>query len=269
MLQSGGLYNRHTTIFIFYPCNASRNLSSSIKAVMYSVFDDSPSRWMPILLNEPSLANTPLWRGRFWKTKITPTRELFLSHAEEDFSPRIPSRLLLPSHLRRSLSYSLVRSSLSHRCRRGCEDISSRRGESHPLSLLSQARAREYVVAPFSSTLWCPPRSGYPRSSNLLPRAARGNARCIRMFLQLTRTLYVLITAERALKERHHLWPPCKWATPRQIACVSCQRRSLSSLQLPARKYLSSGLFYMYRIGEFERRKCRKKKKKIIAKGRS
>lgn len=138
----------------------------------------------------------------------------------------------------------------------GVARIYPRRGESHPLSLLSQARAREYVVAPFSSTLWCPPRSGYPWSSNLLPRAARGNARCIRMFLQLTRTLYVLITAERALKERHHLWPPCKWATPRQIVCVSCQRWSLSSLQLPARKYLFSGLFYMYRIGEFERRNC-------------
>jgi len=40
------------------------------------------------------------------------------------------------------------------------------------------------------------------------------------MFLQLTRALCVLITAERALKERHHLRPPCKWAMPGKIACV-------------------------------------------------
>lgn len=35
----------------------------------------------------------------------------------------------------------------------GVARIHPRRGESHPLSLLSQARAREYVVVPFSSTL--------------------------------------------------------------------------------------------------------------------
>lgn len=131
----------------------------------------------------------------------------------------------------------------------GLREYIRSRGESHPLSLLSQAQAREYVVAPFSSTLWCPPRSGYPWSSNLLPRAARGSARCIRMFLQLTRTLCVLITAERALKERHHLRPPCKWATPRKITRVSCRRYSLSLSLL-----ISELSCYICSIGEFERR---------------
>lgn len=144
---------------------------------MYSVFDDSPSRWCQSRLTSPLL----------------PTRRYDVADFEKPESPRDEtsfSRTMERTFLCESLIFSLSNfvdpspvPSLVPLCpivAAGVARIHPRRGESHPLSLLSQARAREYVVVPFSSTLWCPPRSGYPWSSNLLPWAeeVRGVSAC-------------------------------------------------------------------------------------------
>lgn len=123
----------------------------------------------------------------------------------------------------------------------GLQRIHPRRGESRPLSL-SQARGKEgerwkrgtsplLVPALMSTQVRISPVLEPPPCTT--SGRKRGCAWCIRMFLQLTRALCVLITAERALKERHHLRSPCKWATPRKIARVSCQRHFPSSACFP------------------------------------
>lgn len=95
--------------------------------------------------------------------------------------------------------------SLSPRRRRGCEDISAYR-RLYRLSPLLQRlrnekeREREgvtYTSPPFSSRFDVHPGQEYSWSSNF-PSAGQ-EAQCIRMFLQLTRTLCILITARNAL----------------------------------------------------------------------
>lgn len=110
-----------------------------------------PVTAMPIPLNEPSSTKHAVMTWPILKNPESP-------RDEASFSRTMESTFLSESLLNFSLSVFVDPSSIPSFVplfvpivAAGVARIHPRRDESHPLSLLSQARTREYVVGPFSS----------------------------------------------------------------------------------------------------------------------
>lgn len=146
--KAGDCTTGHAIVSEIYPCNASCNLSSSAKAITYSVFDDSPSPVMPIPLNEPSSAPTRYDVADFEKPK--PPQD------ESSFS-RTMERIFLSGSLFISFYPSIFVDpspipSFAPLCpivAAGVARIYPRRGESHPLKPALAGSGERIRIRPF------------------------------------------------------------------------------------------------------------------------